>query len=242
MSQASGRHLLVTVVALCVISTPALAHPGWGGPGWGEPGWGEPGWGDRTSWSNQNGSDAETRIGKVQVSRFAAEGDAAAALGHGAVTVAAMPGGLTDADGRELATYEAALVDQLAKAGYDTAVAAPQGGQIAELRVTHDIVVPEEAPHKPVSGEVTMGVSNRGSMMGMAVAVDLSKPRKALISTRLEARIRDRASNQVLWEGRADMITREGDSRWSDSRIATRLAEALFDDFPKPGEKNLALR
>ena len=237
MIHARGRHSLVIAAMLFVGAAPALAHPGWGDAGWGRPDFPE-----YSDWSRQSGNEAEARIGKVQVSRFAAEGDAAGALGHGAVTVAAMAGSLTDADGRELATYEAALVDQLAKAGYDTAVAAPQGGQLAELCVTHDVVVPEEAPHKPVSGEMSMGVSNRGSMMGMAIAVDLSKPRKALISTRLEARIRDRASNQVLWEGRADIITREGDSRWSDSRIAGRLAEALFDDFPKPGEKNLALR
>ena len=53
-----------------------------------------------------------------------------------------------------------------------------------ELRFSTDEAT-GEPPHKPVSGEMTMGVSNRGSMMGMAVLVDLTKPDKALISTRL---------------------------------------------------------
>ncbi len=68
--------------------------------------------------------------------------------------------------------------------------------------------------------------------MGMALAVDLTKPAKALVSTRLMARILDRASGKVLWEGRADIVTRDGDSRWTEQAIATRLAAALFEDFP----------
>jgi hypothetical protein len=63
-------------------------------------------------------------------------------------------------------------------------------------------------------------------------AVDLTKPLPPLIETRLEARIRDKASGVVLWEGRADIDTREGDDRWNDQAVAARLAEALFDGFP----------
>ena len=77
-----------------------------------------------------------------------------------------------------------------------------------------------------------MGISNHGTMMGMALNVDLTKPLPALLSTRLEARIRDRASGAVLWEGRAETRTREGDDRWAGQKLATHLAAALFDDFP----------
>jgi hypothetical protein len=77
-----------------------------------------------------------------------------------------------------------------------------------------------------------VGVSNRGSYQALAIGVDLSKPRKALLSTRLEARIRDRASGAVLWEGRADIATRAGDPKWTDQAIATKLAAALFSGFP----------
>jgi hypothetical protein len=79
---------------------------------------------------------------------------------------------------------------------------------------------------------MSVGVSNRGSMVGMALHVDGSKPRTALIATRLEVRIRDRASGQVLWEGRAQMFCRDGDERWSDDAIAARLARSLFAGFP----------
>jgi len=44
----------------------------------------------------------------------------------------------------------------------------------------------------------------------------------------------------VLWEGRAEMYSREGDDKWDDQAIATRLAKALFEDFPgRTGEQTL---
>jgi hypothetical protein len=94
-------------------------------------------------------------------------------------------------------------------------------------------VVPEELPHKPVSGEMSMGVSNRGFGYGAAIAIDLSKPRKAIIATRIDVRIRDKASHRVLWEGHAQGQTRMTDNGNDDTRMATRLSSALFAKFPE---------
>jgi hypothetical protein len=163
------------------------------------------------------------------VSRFTAEDVDVTTLGHGPIGVIAMAGGTGDA--RQGATFEAAVVDQLAQAGYDTVTPGTAGGQLAEVRVTRDVVRPEETKRSPISGETTIGVGTGGSFAGMAVNVDLSKPAKALLSTRLTARIRDRATGKLLWEGRADIVTRDGDNRWTDQAIATRLAAALFEDF-----------
>ncbi len=183
-------------------------------------------------WPDRSASRSERPEGKVEVTRFVAEGAAAAALGHGPVAVSAAPAGAGDIDARGLAIFEAAVIDQLARQGYDIVTASPGGGQIAELRIVRDVAVPQEAPHRPVSGVMETTVGNRGSGFGLGLAIDLTKPRKALLSTRLEARIRDRASQTVLWEGRAEILTRQGSSRWGDQQIATRLAAALFDHFP----------
>src|SRR5438105_2963095 len=121
----------------------------------------------------------DDREGKVSVATFRADTAGAAALGRGTIAAAA-------AGGPESPSYEAAVLDQLGKAGYDTRTTAPHSGQIVELTVTHTMIEPEEPPHKPVSGEMSVGVGNRGSAMGMALAVDLSKPANALVSTRLE--------------------------------------------------------
>lgn len=164
---------------------------------------------------------------KVEVEAFQAA-DAAPLLGKGPITVAA-------ADGAEaewkLPVYEAAVVDQLAKLGYDTAVSGAEGGQIAQIGIRHEQVVPEEPKRKPVSGAMEVGVSNRGNYTAMALNIDLTKAKKAIVSTRLDVRIRDKASNRVLWEGHAEAQTREDDDGLNNGAVAARLASALFAKF-----------
>jgi hypothetical protein len=225
MSQAR-LPLALLILTATAGADPVVAQPRGGGDGWASPGL-EWGFGYRGYGPSRRGTD--DREGKIQVSRFTAEDIHVATLGHGSIGVAAMPGGTGDV--RQGATFEAAVVDQLAKAGYDTVTPDGAHGQLAEVRVIREIVRPEETKRSPVSGETTMGMSNRGSFAGMAVNIDLTKPAKALISTRLMARIRDRATGKLLWEGRADIVTRDGDGRWTEQAIATRLAAALFEDF-----------
>ncbi|MDE2405880.1 MAG: hypothetical protein KGM17_14520 [Sphingomonadales bacterium] len=223
----SIRRFVLPAIVIASAS-PALAHPpgGWGGPGW-SAGWGGPGWGRPAADSRSAGRDS--REGRVSAEHFVADG-VAAQLGHGALAVRAEPGGSGDA--REAATFEAAVIDQLAKAGYDTARPDPAGGQVVEVHVVRDMVAPAEPKRSPVSGAMEVGVSNHGSMMGLQLNYDATKPRGALIETRLEARIRDRATDKLLWEGRAAIVTREGDSHWNDNAVAGRLAGALFERFP----------
>jgi hypothetical protein len=225
MSQAR-LPLALLILTAAAGADPVVAQPsGWGG-GWDRPSR-DSGFGYRGYGAARRGAD--DREGKVQVSRFTAEDIDGATLGHGSIGVAEMPGSTGDA--RQGATFEAAVVDQLAKAGYDTVTPDGEHGQLAEVRVIRDVVRPEETKRSPISGETTVGVSNRGSFAGMALNVDLSKPAKALMSTRLMARIRDRATGKLLWEGRADIVTRDGDDHWTEQAIATRLAAALFEDF-----------
>ena len=214
----------IVVAALGLTGTALMARPGaWGGSGWGA----EPGWSSRTA------RPAPSLEGNVAVARFRADGIDPAALVKGGIVVIAMPGQDAATDPRLNATFQAAVETQLIGAGYQ---ALPEGAapsdRIAEVRIVRSEAVPAEGKRDPVSGELTMGVSNRGSMLGMAVQIDGAKPRKAVIETRLETRIRDRASGEVLWEGRAAIYTRDGDERWSDDAIAARLARALFDGFP----------
>lgn len=130
------------------------------------------------------------------------------------------------------------MIDRLAGVGYDTASRAGETGQAVELRIRHAELQPAELKRKPVSGEMAVGVSSHGgSYQSLGIGIDLSKPLKALMSTRLEARIRDKATGAVLWEGHAEIATRAGDARWTDQAIAGKLAAALFSGFPgKNGE------
>ena len=235
------RPALFIAALTLVAAAPTLARPGgWGGMGWGGSGWGasrmDP-WGDDRLASRSSGRDE--REGKVDAASFAAD-DAQKLLGKGAITVSASPG--TTSDASEQAAYEAALIDQLVKAGYDTTAPDPKGGQRAEIRIVRDVLVPEEQKRNPVSGAMSVGTGTYGSSVGMAVALDFSKPRKALLSTRVEVRIIDTATDKPLWEGRAEIATRDGDSRWNEQAIATRLAAAMFAQFPAGSERTVASR
>ena len=248
----SDTALAAITCALSLASAPtaSLAHAGaWGGPGYGG-GWGDPLLDPRARSSNRS----DPREGRVQISRFIAAGGAADLLGHGAVAVTSLATSAGDspvgdaplADGprrdgtqdylarNARAPFEAAVVDRLVAVGYDTIHADPSGGQLAEVRISREVLVPAEIKRNPVSGTAAMEVGTRGSAYGLGVNVDMTKPRTALLSTRLDARIKDRASGKVLWEGRAQIATREGDDKWTDGAIASRLAEALFDDFRQP--------
>ncbi|WP_353230571.1 DUF4136 domain-containing protein [Novosphingobium sp.] len=238
--------VLACTAALAALALPGMAMAQHHGGGWGNSPWQD----DREPWRNDRvatqGNAEPSRAIDVETFRAADAGDL---LGKGRIVVTdtsppppspvpvASDGALAPRDPDETASpaklpvYEAAVIDQLAGKGYDVAHASDPA-QLIEIAVSRDVVAPEEAPHKPVSGEMSVGVSNRGVGYGMAIAVDLSKPKKAIIATRLDVRIRDKASNRVLWEGHAQGQTRLTDSGSDDTRVAGRLAGALFAKFP----------
>ncbi|MCW1382386.1 DUF4136 domain-containing protein [Novosphingobium sp. KCTC 2891] len=206
---------------LAAAPLPALAQPFPGGGPMGDDGW-------RSSRMERGGRQSAQPARGVEVTAYRAA-DAGDRLGKGRIVIAALDGGEAE---WKLPVYEAAVVDELARRGYDT-VNAADPGQVAQVGVSHRTVVPEEAPHKPVSGEMSTYVSNRGSGYGLALNVDLSKPRKAIVETRLDVRIRDKASGQTLWEGHAEAQSREGDAGLDNGAVAARLAAALFAKFPE---------
>ncbi len=223
--------LLICATSALSCAAPVLAQHGPGG--FGRPYGG--GWGDR-SWhddrvATQSGAEPSRHI-DVETFRAA---DAPGLLGHGRIVVTdgGAPADGPDADiTARMPVYEAAVIDQLAGKGYDVAHA-DDPGQVVEIAVSRDVVIPEEAPHKPVSGEMSVGVSNRGMGYGMAIAIDLTKPRKAIIATQLDVRIRDSRTRRVLWEGHAQGQARATDEGGDTARIAGRLATALFARFPE---------
>ncbi|MDE1916403.1 MAG: hypothetical protein KGJ57_20895 [Sphingomonadales bacterium] len=233
MPASSATSLLIrgtaTAALLLAGAQVASAQPGWGRYG-GYGGYG--GWGGGFGGPSYAGpaSTHDPREGKIDAEGFVAP-DAAPMLGGGHVAIASAVG--STAEGREQATYEAAILDQLARAGYDIITKDPTGGQVTEISVTHDELVPPEDKHSPISGSMEVGASNYGSGVAVALNYDATKPRGALIETRLSMRILDRATGKPLFEGRARIATYEGDSHWSEDKIANRLAGAVFAKFPR---------
>jgi hypothetical protein len=212
----------IGLVGLAFASTAAAQPgPGWGGPGYGAPpGYLEP------------PGTRDPREGKVQVQTFAASTPAVAALGHGPITIN------SSRDGPDVGLFEAAIADQLSHAGYQ--VGAPGTGQALELVVTHQVIQPPERRHSPITGGIDVGIGGGGrhygygSGVGLGIGIDLSKPLSALISTEVEVRIQDATTHELLWQGRAELVSRETDKRWRPEAIPARLTAALFRGFPVP--------
>lgn len=223
-------------IAASLLASSAQAQwgPGWGGGGWGG-GWNRPGWnGSMLDSPRARTSSADPREGRVEVSRFVSPDAAAVAeLGHGPVSVESESGEGAWVDAGVRRTYEAAIIDALVGAGYDTLHPDTPQPQIAKLRISRQVLAPAEEKRSPVSGTAAVEAGTYGQAYGLGINIDMTKPRSALISTRLDAQITDRASGKVLWEGYAVIATREGSDKWPDGMIATKLAGALFDNFPK---------
>jgi hypothetical protein len=165
------------------------------------------------------------------VATFVASTPGAATLGHGSIVISPNTGPNALEDG----PFEAALADQLAKAGYRTDAPSGGAGQAIEFVVTRELVQPPDPPRGPVTGGVSLGAGSRGwSGLGVGIGIDLSKPRGPLVATRFEARIRDSGTHELLWQGRAEVLSREGDRHWTEQDIATHLTAALFKSFPRP--------
>lgn len=227
MIHAPAKALLLfsAVLAALPVSAQAQGMPGpYGGGGW-------QGRGGVDSYDQRFDRQSAQPSRKIAVTAFRAA-DADMLLGKGRIVLRrpAAEAGL-DSDGK-LPVYEAAVIDELAKRGYDTATATDPG-QTAEITVSHSVASPEEAPHRKVSGEMSTVFGNRGSGFGLGVNVDLRKPARAIVATRLDLRIRDHATGRVLWEGHAEGESREGESGLDNAALAGRLAGALLKRFPE---------
>jgi hypothetical protein len=169
-------------------------------------------------------------VGPVEVTRFHLP--EAQARANGRIIVVAAPG--EDGAGIEFATYAAALRRELQRIGYDPA--SGPGGQIAELGISRQILSPQRRGG-PVSVGVGGGTGGYGSGVGVGIGIDLSGPPPEQVETEMRVTIRDRASGQAIWEGRARFTVKADSPMAQTSLGASRLAEALFEAFPgKSGE------
>ena len=176
-------------------------------------------------------SGCATPVGPVEVTRF---NDPAALqrIGRTAIAVEAVPG--VPYDSLELRTYQAAVGRELIKLGY-TEVAAGSGSLVAQVRVEKSVAQPMR--RGPVSVGVGGGTGGYGSGVGVGIGLDLSGRPPEEVTTQMQVMIRERTSNAVVWEGRANFTVRANAPLAQAPLGAAKMAEALFSGFPgKSGE------
>ncbi len=172
-------------------------------------------------------SGCVTPVGPVEVTRFHAPD--VAALGKGTIAVVPAPG--SDGASLEWQSYRVAVLRRLLLLGYSEAAAGTPSAQLAELRLARATYRPERASG-PVSVGIGGGTGSYGSGVGLGIGLNLSPKPAEQIETELGVMIKDRASGQSLWEGRAS-FTASVKSPLSDTGLAApKMAAALFQGFP----------
>jgi hypothetical protein len=130
----------------------------------------------------------------------------------------------------EIQTYQRAVARELIRIGYRE-VAAGSGAQVALVRISRTAFQPAREGG-PVSVGLGGSTGSYGSGVGLGLNIDLSGPPPEQITTQLGVMIQDRASGRTLWEGRASFTVR-ADSPMAQTQLgASKMAEAMFLDFP----------
>lgn len=175
-------------------------------------------------------------VGPVEVTRFHVPDTSR--LGRGAIAVEPAPGMV--ADSLEWRTYAAAVGRQLTLVGYNEQ-AAGSGAQVALVRLQRRTLQPAR-DRSPVSVGVGGSTGSYGSGLGLGVGFDLSGPPPDVVETELAVTIRDRASGQPLWEGRAGFSVTAKSPLANSQLGAAKMAEALFKGFPGNSGETIEVR
>jgi hypothetical protein len=166
-------------------------------------------------------------IGPVEVTRFHV---ANAPLARGSVQVEPAPG--EDGSSIEFRTYAAAVARELTRVGYGEALpGGPASNHVAVLSVDRQTMVPERRG-SPVSVGVGGGTGTFGSGLGVGLGINLSGPPPEQVGTEMSVTIRDRATGQSVWEGRATFAVRADAPQAQTAIGAAKMAQALFKGFP----------
>jgi hypothetical protein len=182
------------------------------------------------------GGCAQTYVSPVSVTRFV--GDQPARLGQGPIAVRIAPGMPTDP--LAFAPWRQAVADELARLGYQV-VPGEQAAQVAEVRLTRAVDLPGQR-RNPVSVGVGGSTGSYGSGVGMGVGIDLSGPPPEVDHTQMGVIIRDGASGEALWEGRAQFSASVNSRYGPTPAAAQKMATALFAGFPGRSGETVEVR
>jgi len=164
--------------------------------------------------------------GRVEVTRFnrAAEG---VPYGAGSFAVALVGESASD---RSLAgsPYLAAVAREMQRIGYRDN--SGNSDVIAEVRFGATLVRLDR--RAPVSVGVGGSTGSYGSGIGVSLGFNLGNGSAAQLQSSLVVRIVRRSDQMVIWEGTAVQLAKAGSPAAQPGMAASKLAEALFKDFP----------
>lgn len=156
-------------------------------------------------------------------------------IGTGTVTIApAMES--EDGGSLEKRSYDAAVLRELQRVGFQealpsTASGAPAGEYLVRVLVDQSLLT-AGGQRSPVSVGVGGRTGGYRSGVGLGIGINLGGKPKDKIVTELSVRISRQSDGNVVWEGRSSIEAKEGSPASQPGLAASKLAEALFRDFP----------
>jgi len=124
--------------------------------------------------------------------------------------------------------YLAAVAREMQRIGYRENT--ENSDVIAEVRFGATVVLPDRRP--PVSVGVGGSTGGYGSGVGVSLGFNLGDGSAAQLQSSLAVRIVRRSDQLVIWEGTAVQAAKAGSPAAQPGIAASKLAEALFKDFP----------
>jgi hypothetical protein len=164
--------------------------------------------------------------GPVEVTRFnrAAEG---VPYGTGSFVVALA--GESASDGSLAGSpYLTAVAREMQRVGYRDNIS--NSDVIAEVRFGARTIRPDR--RSPVSVGVGGSTGSYGSGLGVGLGLNLGGGATTQLQTTMAVRIVRRGDQVVIWEGTAVQSAKAGSPAAQPGIAASKLAEALFKDFP----------
>lgn len=139
-----------------------------------------------------------------------------------------------------LSPYVAAVQREMTGIGYTRAQNSVDPKYTASIRVSVDDRIVQG--RSPVSVGVGGGTGGyRGGGVGVGIGLNLGGGNKPRQITRLSVRIRDNETGAVIWEGRASQDAGRGTPAAQPGIAASKLAEALFADFPGTNAERITI-
>lgn len=133
----------------------------------------------------------------------------------------------------EQGTYAASVMRELQTAGFtDAGNLSAASEYIARLSIDRFKIDATGRGRSPVSVGVGGSTGSYGSGIGLGIGINLSGRPKDKIGTELSVRISRRSDDTVVWEGRSYVEAKEGSPAAQQGLAASKLADALFRDFP----------
>lgn len=145
--------------------------------------------------------------------------------GSGSYAVELAPDAMMN-PGLTASPYIAAVAREMRRVGYSEALSGP--AVTAEVRISTEEF---KNGRSPVSVGGAASTGSYGSGVGLGLSVDLTGGKHRLVTT-LAVRIIRNSDKLVIWEGKAEQDAKYGSPAAQPGIAASKLAEAMFKDFP----------